>query len=270
VTNLNLTRQKACQKNVVKLFAILAKIHYSSYMFKVLSPLSVPVRRFCRSGFTLVELLVVIGIIAILAGVALGPITRALKTAKQNAGMQTTRTLALAEFQYANDNSQNYPDKGNTGNGGGAQTASSVANCLMNGGYVSDPGIFYISGSSETKFSGTLPSPIVIPNSNISFDFAGNSTGTGVNPNAPDQLPLVWSSNVTVVTSVLATAVSGTSTTVTVGSTTPFGTSGMAVCYKSNSASFIVSTASGATYSVPLISSGYPGWANAVALPGGG
>ena len=57
-----------------------------------------------RGGFTLVELLVVIGIIAILAGVALGPITSGIKKGQQSSGIQTARTLALAEFQYSNDN----------------------------------------------------------------------------------------------------------------------------------------------------------------------
>ena len=46
-------------------------------------------------GFTLVELLVVIGIIAILAGVALGPITSGIKKAKESAAMQSCRSIGL-------------------------------------------------------------------------------------------------------------------------------------------------------------------------------
>src|ERR1700684_1269544 len=76
-----------------------------------------------RGGFTLVELLVVIGIIAILAGVALGPITNGIKKAKQSAGIQEAHAIGLALYSCANDNQQVYPDINNpSGNGGtGAQ-----------------------------------------------------------------------------------------------------------------------------------------------------
>src|SRR5476651_960053 len=92
--------------------------------------LAARVRR--AAGFTLVELLVVIGIIAILAGVALGPITNGIKKAKQSSGLQSAHALGLAMYSAANDNSQFYPDK----SGG---DASDIAKTLLAGGYVTDP-----------------------------------------------------------------------------------------------------------------------------------
>jgi prepilin-type N-terminal cleavage/methylation domain-containing protein len=249
-------------------------MRYLFEMLKAIRPLFVPLRKLklSRAGFTLVELLVVIGIIAILAGVALGPITRAMKSAKQSAGMQTARTLALSEFQYANDNNSSYPDSGNTGADNGGVSASSVANCLINGGYISDPSIFFISGSTlESKYTGSMTLPVNIPATSISFDFCGSTNGNGVNPNTPDQIPLVWSSNLNVTSSLLQTASTGGGPVyVTVANTTPFATAGMAVCYKSNSASFVTATASGNNGSVALLTSGYPGWTAATVLPGGG
>src|SRR5476649_1621607 len=106
-------------------------------------------RSFSRGGFTLVELLVVIGIIAILAGVALGPITNGIKKAKQSSGLQSAHALGLAMYSCANDNSQIYPDA----TGG---NAVNVAQSLLAGGYVTDPGIFFLSGDTATgvaKFS---------------------------------------------------------------------------------------------------------------------
>src|SRR5476651_398654 len=89
-----------------------------------------------RGGFTLVELLVVIGIIAILAGVALGPITNGIKQAKHNSSMQQGRQIGQIFFSYATDNTQNgnnYPSD---------STAASVATDLINASYVTDPGLF--------------------------------------------------------------------------------------------------------------------------------
>ena len=102
-----------------------------------------------RGGFTLVELLVVIGIIAILAGVALGPITNGIKQAKHNAALQTGRQIGQVCFSYATDNTVNgnaYPaDK----------TAVAIAQDLMNANYVTDPSIFAVT--SQAGINATPP-----------------------------------------------------------------------------------------------------------------
>src|SRR5271167_3655920 len=83
-----------------------------------------------RDGFTLVELLVVIGIIAILAGVALGPITNGIKQAKHNAAMQLGRQIGQVCFSFSTDNVQ----------GGNAYpadtTGAKIAQDLLNANYV--------------------------------------------------------------------------------------------------------------------------------------
>src|ERR1700744_2026492 len=109
-------------------------------------------------GFTLVELLVVIGIIAILAGVALGPISSGLRQAKESAAMQTCRTLALAEFQYMTDN-QNYPDGG---------SEASLCQALVGGNYVTDPSVFRIPGDNAVSAPDTATS---MTSANVSYGF---------------------------------------------------------------------------------------------------
>ncbi|HEY0256026.1 MAG TPA: type II secretion system protein [Candidatus Methylacidiphilales bacterium] len=224
-----------------------------------------------RGGFTLVELLVVIGIIAILAGVALGPITNGIKKAKQSAGMQQVRQIGLAEFSFSNDNNGQYPDTavptGNTGTG-----AAAVVQPLISGSYASDPAIFYIGGGQEHKFAGTNPGSTIAP-VNISFDFTGNA-GNGVNSNFPDQCPVAWSTIKNGTEPTLTTA-AGTALTAIPDAGSPFGTAGVAVMFKSNSAAFVVANSiGGATPTCTIVdtswSGGVPSSATATTLQGGG
>jgi prepilin-type N-terminal cleavage/methylation domain-containing protein len=178
-------------------------------------------------GFTLVELLVVIGIIAILAGVALGPITGGIKKAKESGAMQTTRTVALAEFQYANDNDGAYPDGADAG---------IIASALVNGNYASDPKLFVIS-SDPNYVAYTPVAGGTIPATAISYDFLGLAATNpiaGLSSSTPDQAPVCWSDGDPGCT-VPTTADVGKSF---VPSTGIFGKDGVAVCYHSNNAFF--------------------------------
>ncbi|MCE0483695.1 MAG: type II secretion system GspH family protein [Methylacidiphilales bacterium] len=202
-----------------------------------------------RGGFTLVELLVVIGIIAILASVALGPITHGLESAQESAGMQTARTIGLSEFQYNTDNNA-YPSS----TGGKSQD---IMSALVTGSYISDPGIF--AKSKGVAYSGTITAQNLssAPSSTICWDFfqeaavPPSTTPSGLSTSDPDGIPVVFSTgqNITCPTQ-------GPGNVVTLNQAAahpnPFGVNGMAVCFKSNSAQFLkgTNTGTGGIYTV--------------------
>jgi prepilin-type N-terminal cleavage/methylation domain-containing protein len=196
---------------------------------------SVAARQSNRGGFTLVELLVVIGIIAILAGVALGPITRGITQAKESASMQVARQIGLLEFAYSNDYSQVYPYE---------TSAELIADDLLNNGYTSDPSIFYLSGTpGAVKGVGTT-GKYTLAKTAVCWDFicnTGATTPTGLTSNSADGTPLVF-----ITGNAITMATTGPIDLTVTGSQNAFGTDGVAVSYKSNSAQFFKAAITGA------------------------
>jgi prepilin-type N-terminal cleavage/methylation domain-containing protein len=68
-----------------------------------------------RQGFTVVELLVVVGIIALLIGILIPVISRAQQASRSVTCISTLRNIGHAFNLYAQDNKMTYPDPGAVG-----------------------------------------------------------------------------------------------------------------------------------------------------------
>ena len=204
-----------------------------------------------RGGFTLVELLVVIGIIAILAGVALGPITNGIKQAQHNAAMQTGRQIGQMCFSYATDNTTNggqYPS---------GTTALIIAQSLINSNYASDPSVFGVTQQSGFTKATTSGSTVTLVAHSVSWSFTIAADGTsGISSTTSDLIPLVYFNNGFGVAVTSAFPVTpGTQQNVAYGSNSPFAGDGAAIFFKGNNAVYEKAGSGGSpSGDVPFIS----------------
>ena len=86
--------------------------------------------RFSRQAFTLVELLVVIGIIALLISVLLPALTKARRAANTVACEASLRSIGQAMISYVTENNEYLPGSGNT-TGRGLWTLSNAGACVQ-------------------------------------------------------------------------------------------------------------------------------------------
>ncbi|HUB66110.1 MAG TPA: type II secretion system protein [Candidatus Methylacidiphilales bacterium] len=192
------------------------------------SNLILPVRVARQRGFTLVELLVVLSIIAILVAVLAPAAMHALKMGRENAAMQNSHNIGELMMQYGVDQGQ-YPD---------GNTSTDAFKLLLANNYLTSPSIFYLAGGTQTKFTGTSPA-VNLASNNVSWDITGlNGTGStpgpvGISSTAPDELPVVFSTGGTV--SYPAQPGPGSATCTAAG---PLNTDGLAVTYKDNHSTF--------------------------------
>lgn len=128
-----------------------------------------------ESGFSLIELLIVVAIIAIIAAIAIPNLQTSKQAANEAGAMQGCRTIGSAEIAYASTNNQQYTD-----------IATLVGGNYLDarfGGTGTINGYSYTAGDVlGTDLDGAPP---------ISFGFVAtpaNSMGRFIYSIAPDQL----------------------------------------------------------------------------------
>jgi len=183
------------------------------------------------NSFTLVELLVVISIIGLLAGLAVPAIQGGLDKAKQQVDVSNIRQCGIVAFDYANENDGNYG-----GTNTNSQTSTAFFTNLVSLGRLTTPKI--LAGNGYTAATGTNN----IKDINIAWGY-----NSGLTTSDDGNLPLfisknVGSSLVTFSNISLATA------------TTGWKTKGIAVYRVGNSAEFIKQGSGGANVGSVTIS----------------
>lgn len=171
-------------------------------------------------AFTLVELLVVISIIGLLAGLAVPAIQGGLDRAKQQVDVSNIRQCGLIAFSYANDNDGNY-----NGSLSNISTSLQYFTNLVSMGLLNSPKV--LAGNGFTAASSTND----IKAQNVAWAYVG-----GLTTSDDGQIPLFLSKGIPTLSSNVSLSQVNTG----------WKTKGVVIYRVGNSAEFIKAGAGGA------------------------
>lgn len=180
-----------------------------------------------KRAFTLVELLVVISIIAILAGLAFPALSGVLERGRQTKDISNIRQLGTIMLTYATDNNFKYPREG---------TLDANYQELTQGGYL-DNADMLISVEDSKDPSTDLEN---VTGANISWAMA-DAADTG----SHDSLPLLSSANSAASTITSSTTAETDETPITLEADGPWEQKGIVVFRKGNNAEFLKAKTTG-------------------------
>ena len=127
-------------------------------------------RRLAR-GFSLVELLVVIGIIALLVGILLPVLSRAREESKKTACLSNLRQLGQGMLMYANEHRDRLPN-GNPPGTAKSYAGTNVVLTNLSVVYLKNAGVFHCPSDNDPTPPVIETADYTLPNSaRVSYDF---------------------------------------------------------------------------------------------------